>query len=247
MTGIDLDTPIGEFARTHPEHLAALDRLRIDYCCHGKETIRDACTRAGVAADALAQALRDAPAAAAGAPERPDPASLGMSALCDEIVSHYHASARTTLERLCALADRVEAAHGARDPAVGRLVAIVRGLREEMHEHMVREEKVLFPWIRRLESPRSILSGPPWSVKRPIGCMMHDHDEMAAAFEEVRRLAPRLAGIRAGCATTASLLDALGGFELETRRHVHAENNILFPAAVRAEAGRAVAREGVAR
>lgn len=240
---LEPDAPIGAIAREHPEFIQVFDRFSVDYCCHGGETVMEACARAGVDFKALAHALTDATAHRPAHEEQVDAAALSMSGLCDHIERRYHAPAREMLARLATLSERVGNVHGSVEPAAMRLTEIIRALRDEMLDHMVREERVLFPWIRRLATAGSIHIGPPWSVSRPIGCMMHDHARIAELFLEARGLEPRLASIRRGCESMSSLLQLLHEFERETRHHIHAENNVLFPAAERAEAE----REGVVR
>lgn len=240
--------PIGGIARRHPGSIAVFDRLAIDYCCHGGDSLAEACARASVPLEAVLAALdevvpvgsrRGQGRMAEGATDCIDPSGLSTAALCDAIEAVFHRRAREALERLPRLLDRVKSAHGASEPAVAELAAIAGELRDEMLEHMVREERVLFPWIRRLASETTVHVGPPWSVRRPIDCMVHDHLSVAAAFERIRALAPRLAPIAATCATMAALLELLEEFERETRHHVHLENNVLFVDAVRAESHRA--------
>lgn len=237
---LEPDAPIGSVAREHPDYIGVLDRFAVDYCCHGHETVLEACARAGVDVDLLSAAIAAVETRAHGgssdSTRNLDPARFSMSELCDHIEVRYHGPARDMLARLSMLADRVESVHGAEEPAVRRLAEIVRALGAEMIDHMTAEERVLFRWIRRLEKYGAGAIGPPWSVSRPIGCMMHDHTEVAARFLELRELEPRLVHLRRGCASMASLLDALHAFERDTRHHIHAENNILFPAAERAEA-----------
>jgi regulator of cell morphogenesis and NO signaling len=97
---------------------------------------------------------------------------------------------------------------------------------------------VLFPWLRRLERPTEIQSGPTWSVRRPISCMVHDHDDAGKALATLRRLTNDYTPPDDACATYRSTLSTLEALEADTHRHIHKENNILFPAGVAAEDAR---------
>jgi regulator of cell morphogenesis and NO signaling len=107
-----------------------------------------------------------------------------------------------------------------------------------MREHMIREERVLFPWLRRLEKPGAIMTGPPWSVQRPISCMEHDHDSAGAALARMRRMTNDFTLPADACNSYRALYQSIAALERDTHVHIHKENNILFPAGVRAEAGR---------
>lgn len=221
--------------REHPEALGIFDRLGIDYCCHGHETVEQGCARVNISLDTLGEAFG---APANGLPLYADWAGLTMSELCDDIEATHHALARNIFTRLSLLLSRVLAAHGEAHPDLVLVDEVVSGLREEMIDHMVREERVLFPWLRRLERPGAIHTGPPWSVKRPIDCMMHDHDSVGNALERLRRLTNGFVAPPGTCGAVDSLMRTLRELASDTRLHIHKENNILFPAGVLAEAQR---------
>jgi len=228
------ETPIGDIVTAWPRLLRLMDENRLDYCCRGRDSLAAACGRAGVRVeDVLAEA---ASVIAAGTPDEQEVPET-MTSLCDLIESKHHAYVRGAFARLAPLVARVTGAHGADHPELLAVAEVIDGLREEMLDHMVREERVLFPWLRRLEQPGAIHSGPPWSVKRPIDCMVHDHDAVSLAFQRLRALTNQYTIPADTCNSVAALMAELRELEHDTRRHIHLENNILFPAGVRAEVG----------
>ncbi|MBN8644562.1 MAG: DUF542 domain-containing protein [Planctomycetes bacterium] len=233
-------TPVGTIAKSHPELLPLFDRMKIDYCCRGHEPLHEACRHAGV--DLLA--LADAVAEEIESPPASDDEPTTMTQWCDHIEAAHHALARAVFDRLGVLMPRILGAHGARHPRFVELDGVLSGLREEMLDHMIREERVLFPWLRRLEQPGAIHFGPPWSVQRPIDCMKHDHDSVSVALTRVRALTDEYTPPPDACGSVRALFETLRDFEADTRRHIHKENNILFPAGMEAEArmGREVRR-----
>lgn len=241
MTISDLDTrTIGTIARDHPPTLQVLDRFGIDYCCHGGDTLDRACARAGADLEGVRLALQSVPADTPNdTPAERSWADESMAALCDHIETVHHALARDLFARCDNLLPRVLQAHGERERRWHEIAREVRSLRDEMFDHMVREERVLFPWLRRLENPGAVTIGPPWSIKRPIDCMMHDHDAVGAALRRLRNLTDGFAPSARSCGSVISLVQALAELDRDTRLHVHKENNILFPAGIRAEQDRA--------
>lgn len=246
MIPLGATTPIGELARDHPRLIPSFERLGLDHCCHGEETLAEACRRAGAdLTEVLAALLADSLAEPRGGDPADAPSEpLTMSALCDEIESTHHVRAREAFERLGPLLERVIKAHGAAHPEFTELAATVAGLRAEMLDHMVREERVLFPWLRRLEAPHAVKVGPPWSVRRPIDCMRHDHESVGAALARIRTLTSGYTVPPDACGSVATLFGILSDLERDTKVHIHKENNILFPAGVRAEAAKADAIGG---
>ncbi|HRJ48961.1 MAG: DUF542 domain-containing protein [Phycisphaeraceae bacterium] len=235
---LDSNASVGGLAVSRPDLIPVFDRLGIDYCCHGGESLSQACRRAGVEIlDIIGAASEPAPDATVNTPSEPDPAAMTMSQLCEHIEAVHHIRAREIFESLGPLVDRVVSAHGHSDPRYAELAAVITQLREEMIDHMVREERVLFPWLRRLEQAGAIHIGPPWSVRRPIDCMVHDHQSVAEGFARIRAITRDYTTPAGACGSVVALLTILREFEADTRHHIHKENNILFPAGIRAEAG----------
>src|SRR5436305_7292969 len=48
---------IGELAVAMPEAIPVLERLGIDYCCHGEQRVQAACSAAGITANELLQLI----------------------------------------------------------------------------------------------------------------------------------------------------------------------------------------------
>ena len=65
--------------------------------------------------------------------------------------------------------------------------------------------------------------------------MLHEHDSVGAITAELRRLTNGYQTPEGACPTYHALFDALREFEADLHRHVHLENNILFPRAVALE------------
>lgn len=242
-------TIVREIAVTWPELIGILEDRGIDYCCGGHLELGEAAQRRGLDGDALARELAAATPDSAQAGGERDWSAASMAELADHIEATHHAFTRNALERLEPLVAKCVRAHGDDDPRLRELQAVVAAFAEDMHDHMVREERVLFPWLRRLERPTEIQCGPPWSVQRPIDCMIHDHDHAAESFRRMRELTDDLTPPPDACPTWREMCGLIAALEHDTHRHIHKENNILFPAGIKAEerrnaeeAARAMAR-----
>lgn len=233
---------IGSIAVSQPESVSVFTRHGLDFCCGGSRTLEQACAAKGLSADLIRAEIRDA-TARMGATASEDWNAMGMSDLADHIERVHHASARDLIHRIDALLPRVVSAHGDSHPELCAVAETFGRFREELSDHMVREERVLFPWLRRLDTPGSVDIGPPWSVARPISCMIHDHDDAAAALASMRSALFDYAVPAEACRSYAALIAALKELDEDTRIHIHKENNALFPAGIRAEADR-TARSG---
>jgi regulator of cell morphogenesis and NO signaling len=225
---------VGEIAAAQPRSIPVFERFGLDYCCGGRKVLADAAKEAGIDPEAVLGAIRMACQESPAAGE-PDWANASLSDLADHIEATHHAFVRDALTRLASVVPRVVQAHADRHPELSTLQYVIQEFSEEMHDHMIREERVVFPWIRRLEKASQIHKGPPWSVKRPISCMIHDHDDAGRALESMRRLTHDFTPPADACPTYRSMLTTLAELESDTHLHIHKENNILFPGGIAAE------------
>ena len=105
--------------------------------------------------------------------------------------------------------------------------------------HMLKEEQVLFPYIARMEHELGIgLQLPPTffgSIANPIQKMMSEHDLAGMLLAQIREVTSNYLIPEGACPSYIGLLNGLQEFEADLHRHVHLENNIMFPRAVEME------------
>ena len=230
-------TPVGSIVAERLGRARVFDRLGIDYCCHGATPLAEACALhsldVGWVVSEIAESdLRDAD----NEHDRVDYAAMAAGELADHVVETHHVYLRRELPRLADLIDKVGAAHGARHPELGDLRATFSGLREELELHLFKEERVLFPLIKQLEAARAPFPIHCGTVGNPIRVMTHEHDDAGSALERMRALTDGFQTPPDGCTTFRALYEGLAALEADLHRHIHKENNILFPKAVALEA-----------
>jgi regulator of cell morphogenesis and NO signaling len=71
--------------------------------------------------------------------------------------------------------------------------------------------------------------------------MEMEHDNASRALARLRELTDGYRAPEDACNTFRALMDALEALEQDTHRHIHKENNILFPRAVVVERTRCAA------
>jgi regulator of cell morphogenesis and NO signaling len=228
------ETPVGQLVVERPGRARLFERLGIDYCCGGAKPLDRACREQGLD---VATVLRELEATEAGdvGPDGFDAAGATMTELVDHVVAKHHAYLHRELPRLAALADRVVTAHVVRHPELSELRAVFRSLREELIFHMLKEEKVLFPVIKRLEAAAELPELHCGTVLNPIRVMEHEHDDAGAALARLRALTAGYTPPADACPTYRAMLDGLAELEADLHLHIHEENNILFPRARAAE------------
>jgi regulator of cell morphogenesis and NO signaling len=109
-----------------------------------------------------------------------------------------------------------------------------RPLRENMAAHLHDEEELLFPYIKQL-AQRQTTSPSFGSAQSLIAQMGTEHEHVGDTLAELERLSGGYAVPEDGCNTYRALYGFLSEFEATTKKHIHLENNILFPKTIELE------------
>jgi regulator of cell morphogenesis and NO signaling len=231
MSAIATDTHVADLVLEEPSRARVFERYDIDSCCGGKTPLSTACADRGLDLDVV----RAAPGESRGdGADEADWQAAPVAELCAHIVDHHHAYLHDELPRLRLLVEKVARAHGDAHPELIDVATTFDGLADELEEHMAKEEHVLFPACVALDegAPGGFAFG---SVESPIRAMLHEHDEVAVGLKRIRALTKAYEAPEDACNSYRALLDRLQTLEADTHRHVHEENNILFPRALALE------------
>jgi regulator of cell morphogenesis and NO signaling len=230
MTTLNQQMTVGQLVAERPARSRVFESHAIDYCCGGKRTLDDACRKNGLD---VAAVLAELEAVDAGPQDDGiNPSDMTMTDLADHIEQTHHVYLREELPRLTGLTEKVAAVHGDKYPWLEDVKTTYADLVAELEPHMQKEEQILFPMIRRLESSGS--SG--GSVGSPIAVMEHEHDNAGNALRHLRELTSDFTPPPEACNSFRAMLDGLATLEANTHEHIHKENNVLFVRAAEAEA-----------
>lgn len=208
-------TTLAELAARGPAAARVLQRHRLDFSCRGLRSLGEVCAERGLDPTALLAEIAPLPAADDVRPE-----ALSPQALIEFILVRFHDPLREELARLQDMAHAVERLHGARATCPAGLAAHVAEMAVSLTAHLAKEEQILFPILRAGGGPRAHM---------PIKIMMQEHDDHAANLRRTRALTADLVAPARACGTWRALYDGLRELELDLMRHVHLENNVLFP------------------
>lgn len=208
------DRTLGELARDIPGATAVFLRHRLDFCCGGSATLRDAAQARGLDAGAVCAEL----AALRPPPEAPLPDQ--PADLVQLIVTRFHDVHRRELPELVRLADKVERVHRGHPEVPAGLAEHLRGMQQELLEHMEKEESILFPMMAR---------SPQMQLRPPIQRMREEHVDHGEALQRLEALTHELHEPADACNTWASLYVGLRKLHDDLMQHIHIENNVLFP------------------
>jgi len=220
-----LQRTVGELVAERPGRSRVFQSFGIDFCCQGGRTLGEACERKGIPATTVTEQL-EAEQAERSEPSQ-NPATLPPDALCRYIVDTHHGYLRRELPRLHAMAERVANVHGGHTASLIEVFETFLGVERELTDHMMKEEKILFPAVCELSRGGTVSM----SLDGPIACMIHEHDDVGTALARLRELTDGFQPPAEACNTYRALFAGLHELEEDLHRHIHLENAVLFPKA----------------
>jgi len=226
------DLSVGAIVARQPALARVFEKYKIDYCCQGNKQLAKACSEKQVD---LQQVVTELELMSASEVVEPNWLERSLAELCDHIERRHHDYLRDELPRLSGLIDKVINAHGEKNPELKLLRRHFHRLRDELEPHMMKEERVLFPAIRQMESTWKQQQFPFGSVANPIHCMVNEHEHAGDELKTLRELTGNYTPPQDACPTWRVMLDSLKKLEQDMHEHVHKENSILFPRAQQLE------------
>jgi regulator of cell morphogenesis and NO signaling len=213
---------LAELATTRPGAALVFHRHGLDFCCHGQADLATSCRARGLDPAAIAAELGAAEREARGF-ERWDERPLPE--LIEHLLERYHRRHRADLPPLVAMARKVEEVHAAKASCPRGLAALLARVAEELEQHMQKEEQVLFPML---------LAGRGRMAAMPIQVMEHEHVDHGRNLERLRAITNGYVPPSGACTTWRALYLGLRELDEQLMQHIHLENNVLFPRALRA-------------
>jgi regulator of cell morphogenesis and NO signaling len=221
-------TTIAEIASSVPSSVRVFQRHGIDFCCGGKRPIGLVCEEQGLSFNEIVQVIQASNAQPSS--DARDWSQASLTELVRHILVTYHEPLRDELPRLETMAAKVARVHGENAPYMVRVNAIVAELADELRSHMQKEEIVLFPAVEAIEQ---LAAQPSMPLSAPIAVMEDEHEHAGALLAELRKITGGYVMPEWGCGTFQALYHGLAELEAAMHVHIHLENNLLFPRALK--------------
>jgi regulator of cell morphogenesis and NO signaling len=230
------DETLGEIAAKDLRKAQIFKKHGIDFCCGGKKTVKQACAEKGLDVTLIEQELQQTDKTISSS--RPLPYNeWTLDFLADYIVNTHHSYVRKTLPDIRNYSAKVAKVHGEHHPELLPIHELVEAVNAELTAHMMKEERILFPYIKEIVASKSngSLQQSSGSVQGPINMMEMEHEAVGKNLEEIRTLSANYSLPQDACASYSLLYRMLEEFEDDLHMHIHLENNILFPKALALE------------
>jgi regulator of cell morphogenesis and NO signaling len=229
--------PLREIVAEQPAAAQIFERFSIDICGMGDETLAGACARLSLSAEQLEEKLASLESAEDGDGEL---AIQPLRQIIQRVVRVHHRKVRQDLPALAQLAATLGEKHAGRKVEFATLGQMIGRLHMDLLEHIGREEQVLFPLIARMEDDRRMnypeAQATFRSLKAPMAKMKQNHDAARQIIVELRDRTNDFEPDRDACARHRALFSGLRGFAEDLHDHIHLEDDILVPRALKLEA-----------
>ena len=232
---------IGDLVAEDYLRAGVFNQYDIDFCCGGKRTLAAACEKQEIPLDEIEQALQSTGRNGTGSARRPG--NWAPDFLADYIENEHHAYVRESIPVLRAFTQKVARVHDSTWPELVDIAGLFEELAAELLRHTEEEEEMLFPYIRALVAAAEGKPAPEHvaafeTVQEPIQSMEDDHERAGEIMRRIRALSDDFTPPEGACNTYRASFAKLEEFETDLHRHVHLENNLLFPKTAALEAER---------
>ena len=231
------EATIGEMVTKDFRKAEVFKKFGLDFCCGGKKTLNKACAEKGIDIVELEKQLQAVENVSAMPSQ--DYASWDLDFLADYILNTHHKYVARTMPIIFEYTQKVAKVHGDRHPEAIEIASEFVKVQDELNSHMMKEENMLFPYIKELvaaQKNKSIISASPFgTIQNPIRMMELEHEQVGDVMENIHKLTNNFVPPADACTTFRLSFAALKEFEDDLHQHIHLENNILFPKAIKLE------------
>ncbi|MFD2541857.1 iron-sulfur cluster repair di-iron protein [Lacinutrix gracilariae] len=228
---------IGEYVADDFRTAAVFSKYKIDFCCNGNRTIDEACEKKRIDSNTLVDELETV--LNSKTDQSIDYKSWPLDLLAEYIEKKHHRYVEEKIPVLRQFLDKLCRVHGANHPELFKVNELFTASAGELTAHMKKEELILFPFVKRMVKAKidnqAIQSPQFGTVENPIAMMMHEHDNEGERFREIAKLTNDYNPPVDACNTYKVTYAMLDEFEKDLHLHIHLENNILFPEAIKLE------------
>ncbi len=234
---ITRDSIIAEIVANDYRYAGLFSKKGLDYCCNGNRSLYQACIDKGLSVEAVLKELQGLSFKEGDTVE--DYLEWSEDKLVEYIVETHHAYVEKQIAAIVPNLQKICDVHGGTHPELYEVNRLFNEAAAELEVHMKKEESILFPYVRKLvvskKSGEKMTQGAFGSVQNPIRMMESEHDAEGERFRKISKLTRNYTPPAEACNTYRATLALLRDFERDLHKHIHLENNILFPRALALE------------
>lgn len=231
------DQIIGELVAQDYRTASVFKKHGIDFCCQGNRTINDACENKSINTNLVLSDLEEIAHVKEGSAM--DYQSWPLDLLADYIEKKHHRYVEEKSTEIKPYLNKICEVHGAHHPELFEIRDHFNASAGILAQHMKKEELVLFPFIRKMVKAKQAgtkIEAPGFgTIENPIRNMEAEHTIEGDRFKKIEELSNQYTPPADACNTYRVTIALLKEFEEDLHKHIHLENNILFPKSIKLE------------
>ncbi len=213
---------VGNIAATDIRKAQVLKQLGVDFCCGGKQTLKEAAHSIGLDEIELRRRLNQSEDLPISGPPL-NFKDWDIDFLSDYIKNVHHRYVREKGPIIQELAHKVADVHAQQHPELISLSKELDAFLDELYHHLDKEEKLLFTAIKNEQELTSK------QVDQLIQFLISEHEDSGKELQQLRKITENYTLPANACNSYTSLFSQIESFESDLLQHIHLENNILFP------------------
>jgi len=225
---------VGEYVANDFRTAALFSKYGIDFCCKGNRTLEEVCIKKGINPADLENEINSV--LESKNDNAIDFKSWSPTLLIDYIIEKHHSYVEEKSEVLLQFLDKLCKVHGERHPELFEINSLFKMSAGDLAQHMKKEELILFPFIQKMvkaQKDSQPIQEPHFgTVENPIAMMKDEHSIEGERFDKIATLTDGFTPPEDACSTYKVTYQMLKEFEQDLHKHIHLENNILFPKAI---------------
>ena len=224
----NLNSKVRDIVTKFPRAMETFKKYNIDFCCGGDRALELAVKENNLDGNKVLEELNEQyKHYVTEAIKDRDWTIEPYDQFIDYIVNKHHGYLNEVLPRLSQLTTKVLRAHGANHPELKEVHKLFHSLKMELEQHLIKEEELVFPFVVEYQTTKDI------DILRKaveqIQALEDEHEGAGTILKELREITNNYELPSDACTSYGITYKLLSEVEDDTFRHIHLENNILFP------------------
>jgi len=227
-------TYIGQLVAIDYKFASIFQNHKIDFFCNGNRSIEEVTTEQNIDINKLITQLKNL--SSKKNHTKKDFQNWPLDILADYIEKNHHRFTENKISELKPLLHELVEQYNSSYPELIEILEAFHLCAGEMASHMKKEEIILFPFIRKMvktkKSSSNITTPHFGTVENPVRMMLHEHDVQSKLLQKLSDLSNNYTPPSGVSKTYSDVYKTMQIFEKDMQKHIHLENNILFPKAI---------------
>lgn len=219
---------LGEIVAIYPGAVQVFNKHKIDFCCGGFESLKQALSDLGIEEEEFLQSLNEGYTQFMNSKEHyKDWRQAKPVELMDHILETHHVYTKKTLVEIDQMLFKVLKVHYKHhSEELLKVHTLFGALKTELQQHLIKEEENLFPLIEKYEATndQEVLK----AIFQFIKDTEDEHDVAGDVFKELEKATRDFTAPEGACTTFKTVYALMDALEKDVFNHIHLENSVLF-------------------